>query len=89
MNAVGKLLMEGIGCTANPEEGIKWLEKAGDAKYYGAWHNLGVIYKYGRGVKQDFEISFYYFDKLARTRPSAKLQQNGRLPSARKANPAG
>ena len=66
MNAVGKLLMEGIGCTADPEEGIKWLEKAGDAKYYGAWHNLGVIYKYGRGVKQDFDISFYYFDKLAR-----------------------
>jgi uncharacterized protein len=75
MNAVGKLLMEGIGCTANPEEGIKWLEKAGEAKYYGAWHNLGVIYKYGRGVKQDFEIAFYYFDKLARQ--SCEMQRLG------------
>lgn len=76
MNAVGRLTFEGTGCPVDTKAGIEWLNKAGDAGYYSAWHNLGTIYKYGRsGVKQDFEITYYYFEKLAQieTDPSRVL----------------
>lgn len=73
MNAVGRLCFEGKVCAIDTMAGLNWLGRAGDAGYYAAWHNLGTIYKYGRaGVKQDFRLAYYYFEKIAQSPNSMK-----------------
>ena len=66
MNALGLAYMEGIGTEQNAEKAISWLKKAGENGYCDAYHNLGVIYKLGKGgEKQNFTAAYNAFIKGA------------------------
>jgi TPR repeat protein len=47
------------------ENVIKWYEKAGELGSDTSYHNLGVMFNSGRGVKKDQTKAAYYFRKAA------------------------
>lgn len=60
-NFLGYRLIKGEGCEANPEEGLKWIEKAamrGDIK---AANNLGTLLAEGTLVERDPDRARYWF----------------------------
>ena len=67
MNALGIAYMKGIGVDADSTQATLWLERAGEAGYHDAYHNLGMMYKDGQcGLRQDFAKAARYFDAGAR-----------------------
>jgi hypothetical protein len=66
MNALGLSYINGQGIPVDTIMGLQWLKVAGETGYPQAWHNLGIIYKYGRsGVKQNLAEAFQFMDKAA------------------------
>lgn len=66
MNVLGLLYMEGIETEKDPEKAILWLNRAGEHGYVTAYHNLGMLHKYGKGgAKQNFQASYEAFMKGA------------------------
>ena len=67
MNALGIAYMKGIGVDADSTQATMWLERAGEAGYHDAYHNLGMMYKDGQcGLRQNFAKAARYFDAGAR-----------------------
>ena len=67
MNALGIAYMKGIGVDADSTQATLWFERAGEAGYHDAYHNLGMMYKDGQcGLRQDFAKAARYFDAGAR-----------------------
>ena len=63
MNALGIAYMKGIGVDADSTQATLWLERAGEAGYHDAYHNLGMMYKDGQcGIRQDFAKAARYFN---------------------------
>lgn len=62
MNCLGLAYMAGLGVEADSAKAVAWLESAGRGGFANAYHNLGMMYKYGKcGVRQDFPRSYNYF----------------------------
>lgn len=62
MNCLGLAYMAGVGTGADSAKAVAWLERAGRGGYANAYHNLGIMYKYGKGgVRQDFSRAYAYF----------------------------
>ncbi len=62
MNVLGMIYMQGLTERADSAKAIYWFEKAGNAGYKGAYHNLGLMFKNGSNcVKQNFEKACHYF----------------------------
>lgn len=67
MNALGIAYMKGIGVEADSTQATTWLERAGEAGYRDAYHNLGMMYKDGQcGLRQDFTKAASHFAAGAR-----------------------
>ena len=68
MNALGLIYLEGKGIQADTVVGIQYLESAGKNGYPQAWHNLAIVYKYGRaGVKQNLAKAYAYMELAAKS----------------------
>jgi TPR repeat protein len=55
----------GSGVEKNPEEAIKWIQRAADNGSAEAQHNLGLSYVQGYGVPQNYEKAREWFLKSA------------------------
>ncbi len=53
--------MYGLGTPADTISSVKWLRAAGERGYPDAYHNMGLMYKDGIGVKQNFEKAYNSF----------------------------
>ena len=47
------------------EKAIFWFAKSAEQENAMAQYNLGVMYKNGQGVKQDYEKAVYWYKKAA------------------------
>lgn len=66
MNALGLAYMAGAGVARDSTMAVWWLEKSGQHGYNEAYHNLGMIYKDGKGgMRQDFTKAYNAFRKGA------------------------
>ena len=66
MNALGLAYMKGIGVRQDSAQSVGWLERAGEAGYSDAYHNLGMMYKYAKGgLRQDMGRAYRYFSRGA------------------------
>ena len=66
MNALGLAYMAGAGVARDSTMAVWWLEKSGQYGYNEAYHNLGMIYKDGKGgMRQDFTKAYNAFRKGA------------------------
>ena len=63
MVGVGICLRDGIGTTAAPEEGFKWLRKAAKEGNPFAWDALSECYEKGLGVQKDMAKAREYHEK--------------------------
>lgn len=61
MNVLGMACMYGLGTPADTISSVKWLRAAGERGYPDAYHNMGLMYKDGIGVKQNFEKAYNSF----------------------------
>ena len=63
---LGRVYQEGSG-KVKPDLNlaIKWFEKAGEMGSYSAYHNLGVAFGNGQGVKRDHKKAAAYYRKAA------------------------
>lgn len=63
----GMRYLSGAGEVAkNPAEALKWLEMAAKRSHADACYELGILYKTGHGVLQNFEAAFQWFELAAR-----------------------
>ena len=63
---LGTIYRDGSGnVTTDIKLAIKWLEKAGELGSYSAYHNLGVMFGNGNGVKIDHKKAAEYYRKAA------------------------
>eukprot|EP01127_Copromyxa_protea_P022633 TRINITY_DN8232_c0_g1_i1.p1 TRINITY_DN8232_c0_g1~~TRINITY_DN8232_c0_g1_i1.p1 ORF type:complete len:700 (+),score=78.14 TRINITY_DN8232_c0_g1_i1:237-2336(+) len=64
---LGLIYETGLGdIPMNLAESVRYFEKASLSKHGGSEFRLAVMYKKGRGVCKDYEISLHYFRKAAR-----------------------
>lgn len=62
MNCLGLAYMAGLGVDADSAKSVAWFEAAGRGGFANSYHNLGMMFKYGKcGLKQDFAKSYEYF----------------------------
>lgn len=62
MNCLGLAYMAGMGVEPDSVKAVMWLENAGRKGFVNAYHNLGMLYKYGKcGVRQNFVKAYNYF----------------------------
>ena len=52
--ALARKYFEGDGVKQNPEEALKWTQKAAKQGYAPGQNGLGVLYLQGKGVEQDY-----------------------------------
>jgi len=65
-NYLGLAYMYGSGVECDSALAIKYLESAATRGISGAYHNLGIMYKYAKcGVRQNFNKAYDYFCKGA------------------------
>lgn len=55
----------GLGTTKNPEEAVRWYERAAAAGHVNAAFNLGACYRDGCGVAQDHATAVRWLEKAA------------------------
>ena len=66
MNVLGLLYAEGVGTEQDSKKAVYWLNRACEKGFREAYHNLGALYKLGKGgVKQDFAAAYSTFQKGA------------------------
>lgn len=62
----GMRYLSGEGeATKNPTEALKWLELAANQGHADARYKLGILYRTGLGVLQNFEAAFQWFELAA------------------------
>src|ERR1700744_4948964 len=62
---LGNYYFLGNGMPANPEEAVKWYEKAADQDYAVAEYNLGYCYYTGKGGSTNSVEAVKWFQKAA------------------------
>lgn len=63
----GMRYFSGEGVAAkNPAEALKWLELAANQGHADACYKLGILYRTGLGVLQNFETAFQWFELAAK-----------------------
>lgn len=65
MYELGKSYALGQGVPRNPEEAVKWWQKAAEQENVAAQFNLGVCYENGVGVLQNSELAVFWYTKAA------------------------
>lgn len=64
-NTLAIAYLNGIGVEIDSVEAIRLFEKAANAGYTNAYHNLGMLYKNAPYGRQDFGKSVFYFEQGA------------------------
>ena len=59
--ALGDLYVLGQGMDANPEEALKWYNRAAESKNAIAYYKIGPMYCEGTGVEPDLATCYMYF----------------------------
>jgi uncharacterized protein len=95
MMELGERLIHGRGVTADPKEGLSWLQRSADAGDRDAWYAIGVVHANGFGVPTDIPKAITFFEKGARlgnadcqTSMGMVYQAGDRIPGGVKADPA-
>jgi uncharacterized protein len=65
MNALGQMIQNGQGTTADPAKAAEWYKKAADTGLADAENNLGMLYLSGKGVNRDLKEAFRLFELAA------------------------
>lgn len=66
MYILGLLYCKGIAVEVDREEGIKWLQRAGESGYAEAWYYLGFLYSTGSLVIEDDVKAYNCIEKAAK-----------------------
>lgn len=81
------LLHAGRGTDKNLYKAAEMYQLAANFGLPSAQNNLGMCYKYGYGVKQDFKLAIKWFEKSARNNFAAGLYNLGVMHASQKGTP--
>ena len=75
------MLVDGINSIGEPRypEAVQLLKKGADRHSAQAEHLLGLLYEYGKGVPQDFQMSRHYYSRAAEQRNVESIYNLGLL----------
>ena len=79
MSNYGRVLEQGRGIPANPEEAARWFDLAARKGQPVAQYNLGMLYELGRGVPKDLKAAAAWYSRAAAQQQTEALSRLGQF----------